>query len=169
VILVIVGIAAYVLVKMQANRPAAPNAYAGLPLPPLQVSGWLNTARPVTSADLEGKVVLFDFWATWCGPCVRGIPDVIEFHRRYRDAGVVVIGLSSEDGQAAQMVKNFVETRDGMVWPVGYGAGPTFQMMNIQGIPTYILYDRTGTSVWGGHSLDGLEAATVAALAKGKL
>jgi thiol-disulfide isomerase/thioredoxin len=164
--LVIVGIAAYALVKMQAGRPKAPEPYAGLPLPPLQVSGWLNTSRPITAADLQGKVVLFDYWATWCGPCVAGIPEVIDFHRRFRDAGVVVVGLTSEDGQGAQMVKNFVETRDGMDWPVGYGAGQTFQMMEIQGIPTYILYDRTGRSVWGGHTLYGLEAAAVEALAK---
>jgi len=166
VMLVVVGIAAYTLIQMQAGRPKAPDPYAGLPMPPLQATGWLNTNRPVTAADLQGKVVLFDYWATWCGPCVRSLPEVIAFHRRFRDAGVVVIGLTSEDGPAAQQVKNFVETRDVMEWPIGYGAGQTFQMMGIQGIPTYVLYDRTGTSVWGGHSLAGLEAAAIEALAK---
>jgi thiol-disulfide isomerase/thioredoxin len=165
--LVIIGVAAYALIKMQAGRPKAANPYAGQPLPPLHVvSGWLNTSRPVTAADLQGKVVLFDYWATWCGPCVRGIPDVIDFHRRFRDSGVVVIGLTSEAGPAVQQVKNFVETRDGMNWPIGYGAGQTFRMMGIEGIPMYMLYDRTGTSIWGGHSLAGLEAAAVEALAK---
>ena len=150
------------------RRPKAPNPYAGLPLPPLEVSGWLNTTRPVTAADLQGKVVLFDYWATWCGPCVRSLPEMIAFHKRFRDAGVVVIGLTSEDGPAAQHVKNFVETRDGMDWPIAYGAGPTFLKMGVEGIPLYVLYDRTGTSVWGGTgSLVGLEPAAIEALAKG--
>ena len=164
----LLAVAAVIFIKLQGGRPKPENVFAGQPLPPLYVAGWLNTDRPLTTADLQGKVVLVDYWATWCGPCVRGIPDVIQFNKKFRDAGVLVVGLTSEDGAAAQLVKNFVETRDGMDWPIGYGAGQTFQMMGIEAIPRYMLYDRSGTCVWGGHSLDGIEQAAVAALAKTK-
>ena len=167
VLLVVVGVAVAILLTFQGQRPKAAHPYAGRPLPPLQVAGWINTNKPLEAADLQGKIVLVDFWATWCRPCVRGIPELIEVHKRYRDVGVLVVGLTSEDGPAAvQQVKNFVATKDGMVWPIGYGAGLTFRMMEVEAIPTYILYDRSGTSVWGGHSLSGIDEAIVAALAK---
>jgi thiol-disulfide isomerase/thioredoxin len=135
-------------------------------LPPLNVSGWINTNKPLTAADLQGKIVLVDYWATWCGPCVRAMPELIRFNKQHQDLGVLVVGLTSEDGPAAEHVKNFVETKDGMTWPIGYGAGLTFRKMEIEVIPTFMLYDRSGISVWGGNSLDGVEEALVAAVAK---
>ena len=166
ILLVLLLLAAAILLTVQARRPKPANVYAGLPLPPLHAAGWLNSEKPLTTADLQGKVVLVDYWATWCGPCVRGLPELIRFNKRYRDLGVHVVGLTSEDGPAAQHVKNFVETRDGMDWPIGYGAGLTMQKMGVEGIPMYVLYDRSGVSVWGGHSFAGLEEAVTAALAE---
>ena len=93
------------------------------------------------------------------------IPNLIRFHREYGDR-VVIVGFTQEAGPEVQHVKSIVETRTGMDWPIGYDAGLVFDMMGVSGIPTYILYDRTGTSVWGGHSLDGVEEAAIAALAK---
>ena len=166
VLLAVMVVAGAVLISLQLKRPKEPSAYAGLPLPPLHAGGWLNTPGPVTSADLAGKVVLVDYWATFCGPCLRELPNLIKFHQRFHDKGVFIVGLTSEGGAAVQHVKNLVETREGMDWPIGYGAGLTFEMMQVEYIPTYVLYDKTGVSVWGGHSLDGLEDAAVAALAK---
>ncbi len=59
-----------------------------------------------------------------------------------------------------------METRDGLDWPVGYDAQMAYDAMGIYGTPTYFLYDRSGRSVWGGHSLDGLEDAVVKVLAE---
>ena len=163
---VLLAAAAAILVLLQARRPKAQGgAYVGLPLPPLEAGGWLNTAKPLTTEDLRGKVVLVDYWATWCAPCRAEIPNLIKFHREFGDR-VQIVGLTQEEGPAVVQVKNLIDTRTGMDWPIGYGAGLAFEMMGVSGIPTYILYDRTGRSIWGGHSLDGLEEVVVAALAK---
>jgi thiol-disulfide isomerase/thioredoxin len=150
-----------------AGRPKqGGGAYVGKLLPPLDAAGWINTKSPLTAEDLRGKIVLVDFWASDCLPCIRALPTLIEFNKRYRDRGVMIVGLSQESGQRAVHLKNFIETRDGLDWPNGYGAQLAYEILGIYGTPTYLLYDRTGRSVWGGHSLGGLEDAVTAELAK---
>lgn len=159
--------AAILIVLQQGRRSKSPaGGYLGLPLPPLEAGGWLNTRAPLTADDLRGKVVLVDFWASDCLPCIHHIPALIQFNKRYRDSGVLLIGLSNEAGQRAQRLKGFVETRDGLDWPIGYDAAFAYEVLNITGTPTYVLYDRAGRSVWGGHTLDGLEDAVAKALAE---
>jgi hypothetical protein len=94
------------------------------------------------------------------------MPKLVKYRQRFADEGVVIVGLTPETGEGATRARNIIETTDGADWPVGYGAGFVLQMMEIRGIPTYILYDRSGLSVWGGHSLDGLDEATIEALAR---
>jgi thiol-disulfide isomerase/thioredoxin len=164
-LLLLLVLAAATLVAIQWRRPRAPDPWVGLSLPAIEAAGWLNSDKPLSIDDLRGKVVLLDFWSTDCPTCVLDTPDLVELHKRFADDGLVVVGLTFEPPTELQRVREYVEEAN-IKWPIGYGAGFIFQMMDIQGTPTYVLYDRKGRSVWGGHSLDGVEDAAVAALAK---
>jgi len=65
----------------------------GQDIAPLQVDGWVN-GSPLTDADLKGKVVVLDFWAVWCGPCIRTFPHLIEWQAKYGKKDFVMIGLT---------------------------------------------------------------------------
>jgi hypothetical protein len=94
------------------------------------------------------------------------MPGVVELHGKYRDQGLVVVGFTPEEADQRETFEKYVGSVEGMDWPIAYGAGMAIDAMGITGLPTLVLYDRTGKSVWSGHSHDGLEEAVVAALAK---
>ena len=68
-------------------------ALVGQSAAPLAVETWVN-GTPVTDADLKGKVVLLDFWAVWCGQCIMTFPHLREWHEKYTDKGLVIVGLT---------------------------------------------------------------------------
>ncbi len=63
------------------------------PAAPLEVEAWAN-GEPLTDEDLKGKVVLLDFWAVWCGPCIATFPHLREWHEKYASKGLEIIGLT---------------------------------------------------------------------------
>jgi thiol-disulfide isomerase/thioredoxin len=158
-------LAAASLIAIQMRRPRAANPFIGMSLPPLSAEGWLNTTGPLTVENLRGNLVLVDFWSTDCPSCVREMPELAALHQRFLDDGLKVVGLTFESGSDVERVKRFVAAEK-IDWPIGYGAGFAFEAMGVEYRPTYVLYDRAGRGVWGGHSLDGAAEAVVAELAK---
>jgi peroxiredoxin len=93
--------------------------------------------------ELRGKVVVVDFWATWCGPCIKEIPGYIEMQRAHADRGLVIVGISLDQGGPAG-VQRFVE-RHGVNYPIVMGDAAVAEAFGgVQSIPTTFLIDRQG-------------------------
>jgi thiol-disulfide isomerase/thioredoxin len=100
----------------------------------------------VKSSDFEGKVVILDFWATWCPPCKAEIPGFIELQKQYGEKGLVVVGVSLDE-QGPAVVKSFI-TQFGMNYPVVMGDAKIVQDFGgIRAIPTTFIIDRSGKIV----------------------
>ena len=99
--------------------------------------------KTVRLSDYRGKVVLLDFWATWCGPCKMEIPWFMAFERKYKNRGFAVLGISmDEDGW--QAVKPFIQ-EIGMNYRVMIGDEKTGDLYGgIEALPTAFLIDRDG-------------------------
>jgi len=102
--------------------------------------------RPVTLESLRGKVVLIDFWATWCAPCVAEMPDVVAAERKYRALGFEVLGVSIDAPTDAAKVRAFVAARS-MPWrQVHYPAGRNMlaEAYGVRAVPHTLLIGRDG-------------------------
>lgn len=97
----------------------------------------------------QGKVVLVDFWATWCGPCVKQFPHSIELCRKHREDGFAVVTVSMNEPKERDSVLAFLERHKADIDNLlpEYGAGSEFlEAFDLRGdIPFYRLYDRQGT------------------------
>jgi peroxiredoxin len=102
--------------------------------------------KAVKLADFKGKVVILDFWATWCPPCRKEIPGFVNLQKKYGDKGLVVVGVSLDEGGTAA-VKPFVQ-KMGMNYPVVMGDQKTVAAFGgIEAIPTTFVIDREGNVV----------------------
>ncbi len=104
--------------------------------------------KKIDLASLKGKVVLVDFWATWCGPCVAELPNVLEAYKKHHDKGFEIIGISLDQDEAA--LKSFIKEND-MTWPQYFdGKGwknDIAQKYSITSIPATFLIGKNGKVV----------------------
>jgi thiol-disulfide isomerase/thioredoxin len=100
------------------------------------------TGKPLKLSDYQGRVVMLDFWATWCGPCRIEIPEFVELQKRYGAQGFAVIGISMDD--SAEPVAGFYKQLQ-MNYPVAIGNDRLGELYGgVLGLPTTFLIGRDG-------------------------
>jgi thiol-disulfide isomerase/thioredoxin len=103
------------------------------------------SGEQINMANLKGKVVLIDFWATWCGPCRRVMPDLVETYKEYHGKGFEIIGISL-DKDRAQLEQYMQDT--GITWQQYYDGlswnNKISKRFGIRGIPHIVLLDKNG-------------------------
>jgi len=117
---------------------AAPSPAPGWELPDL-------AGHTLHSTDFQGKVVVLDFWATWCPPCREEIPGFIELQIKYQEQGLAVVGVSV-DQAGADTVKTFAK-KMGINYPVVLADAKIPNLYDINVLPTTFILDRTGRVV----------------------
>ena len=98
--------------------------------------------RKYRLSDLKGKVVLLNFWATWCGPCVGEMPLLSKTYKKYKDRGFEILAVSGDDPGDREKVLQFAKTH-GLTFPVLYDDGVA-KLYDVVGYPGNIFIDRQG-------------------------
>jgi thiol-disulfide isomerase/thioredoxin len=116
------------------------------PVAPTPAPGWELKdveGKPVNFSQFKGKVVVLDFWATWCGPCRSEIPGYVQLQEKYKDKGLVIIGVSL-DQEGPEVVKKFIGDFH-LNYQVVMGDDAVVAAFGgVDGIPTTFIIDRTG-------------------------
>ncbi|MBI5385665.1 MAG: TlpA family protein disulfide reductase [Verrucomicrobia bacterium] len=127
----------------ESQRPAGPDLSPGQKAPAFAAK--LANGKPVKFPDdYKGKVVLLDFWATWCGPCVVEIPNVVKAYEQFHEKGLEILGISLDRAGAEQKLADFTREKN-MPWPQVFD-GKFWQAevavrYGIQSIPHMLLVD----------------------------
>jgi thiol-disulfide isomerase/thioredoxin len=133
-----------------AQQFAAQDKLESLVGKPLVLSGPQLGGKPFTTADWKGKVVLVDFWASWCGPCVESMPMTVKAYNDYHAKGLEVLGVSNDF--SSDDLEKFLVAHPEMAWPQLFDAdaaknsqwNPIALNNGVMGIPTMFLIDKKG-------------------------
>jgi cytochrome c biogenesis protein CcmG/thiol:disulfide interchange protein DsbE len=98
--------------------------------------------REITLSQLKGKVVLLDFWATWCAPCKESIPHLIQLYKNYQQHGFELVGMNVDKGDK-EVVRRFVMSMD-IPYPIVDTPEDVVRSYRVTGIPATFLIDKQG-------------------------
>ena len=119
--------------NVESNRQIAPDF------------SWQDAnGKIVHLSDLKGKVVLIDFWATWCGPCRMTIPHVEAIYNKFKDKGVVVIGVNLDNQASRQKVEQFIKEKGITYLVIGDPNGAVASQYGATSIPRFFFIDKHG-------------------------
>ena len=115
-----------------------------------ELTGWTfkhPSGESHSLSDYRGKVVVLDFWATWCGPCKRAMPGMQKMHDKYKDRGVVVIGMNTFDrsGDPAAYMK-----KQGYDYTLLLNTDSAAEKYGVRSIPTFFVAGADGKLAWQG-------------------
>ena len=128
---------------MSKKTPVEPGA-ATLPQEDIKVT--VLNAPDVPLADYKGKVVLLNFWATWCPYCVTEIPELIRLYEKYKEKGLVILSVDLKE--APGTVKEFA-AKKGMTYTLFIDpTGEVAKTYNVSGIPTNVFFNKKGEKVY---------------------
>jgi cytochrome c biogenesis protein CcmG/thiol:disulfide interchange protein DsbE len=117
--------------------------------------------QPIRLADLRGKAVWINFWASWCPPCQQETPIIRELAERYRDAGLVVVAIAVQETDPAD-IRAYAERYD-LTYTIGFDAsGHIYREYKVFGLPTQVFIRPDGVVASVGKTVD--EASAVAAI-----
>jgi thiol-disulfide isomerase/thioredoxin len=123
------------------SGPSGPELLVGLPAPAFAGTG--VDGQPLRLEDYKGKVVVLDFWAMWCPPCVRALPIVQKLHDEFADKGVVFIGMNNDGPEDLERLKKFLADRK-----ITFRQFPpdekVTQAFRIEAFPTMIIIGKDG-------------------------
>ncbi len=136
------------LAKLGAAEQEREKKLAALKTKPLEIAFTAVDGSKIDLAKLRGKVVLIDFWATWCGPCVEEVPNVVATYAKYHGQGFEIVGVSLDEDKSALLA---FTKKNGMTWPQ-YFDGKRFENaissgFGIDSIPAMWLVDKKGMLV----------------------
>lgn len=115
--------------------------------PKVRVLSWLNTNKVPYDwrKRTKGKVVLLDFGATWCKPCLQSMPHIQQLYKRHHNQGLEVVGVTNEEF-TSEVIKKFGDR--GVTYPIGQVSSPWDIGYTNEGWPEIFVIDRNGRVVW---------------------
>ncbi|MBI3894207.1 MAG: TlpA family protein disulfide reductase [Candidatus Wallbacteria bacterium] len=160
--LALFAVLAYWLAKSYGAGSGAGSAIVGKAAPAF--AGHSLEGSEVSLVSLKGRVVVLDFWATWCPPCRKAIPRIQSLSKRFSDRPVTVLGINMDQGKSPEAIRQFL-SENSIAFGQVLDGGPIAQKYGVQGIPCTVVIDKDGIvrQVHTGYSndLEGVLADSV--------
>lgn len=121
--------------------PPGPQDFTGKKLPAFSVT--TIKGKKFTNSNLTGKVVLMDFWATWCGPCTHASPVMQAMHTKYGKKGLLVVGANVWDRNPKKDASDYSKKHN-YTYTFTFGNEELAKSLRITGIPTMLIIDKKG-------------------------
>jgi thiol-disulfide isomerase/thioredoxin len=130
-----------------STHKSVPMPKTGETAPEISAKDWVNLKKPLNLADLRGKVIVIEFWATWCGPCVECIPHLNKLQQKYSGKSFQLLSFVAEGHET---MDPFLKKRE-VEYPIGLESN-SLDDYGVSGIPHAFVIGANGKVVWHGHS-----------------